>query len=396
MATILALGWRRSSRRTRRTRSPGRDRSGTKRSPGETAETLLEELESVHAACDIGWPSYLDAYSDVQPGLLAPHSSSSSPNPPRVDMRGPSSRSPAHPGLRWTRCGDLTWRASSEPLVSTRCFRANRWSRRFAGRSLDWGWTSTRRATSPSTRSGGSQEPARFLLLSDAARRRSTWCCRRSAEGGLRGALPRGRPRRALRLHGRRPRLRLPAPRRQLGHRIVCLSAGGPDRKSHLAHRDSRRGWRRGRDPNTPERPGWSCCGATPRRSRGRAAPPGARLSAMPERYSNLLGDKWGFPWPREAWFSDVELLRGPLPARLGTRGRLAHRGPVGIAGSRMLRREPGCAASGQAGSGSVGPAARRCDRWLTRFRAPRLGADRKIGLPGICGENPSRRSKVK
>ena len=34
---------------------------------------------------------------------------------------------------------------------------------------------------------------------------------------------------------------------------------------------------------------------------------PGADLSAMPERYSNLLGDRIGVPWPRETWLSDVD-----------------------------------------------------------------------------------------
>jgi hypothetical protein len=34
---------------------------------------------------------------------------------------------------------------------------------------------------------------------------------------------------------------------------------------------------------------------------------PDADLSAMPERYSNLLGDRIGVPWPRETWLSDVD-----------------------------------------------------------------------------------------
>jgi hypothetical protein len=34
---------------------------------------------------------------------------------------------------------------------------------------------------------------------------------------------------------------------------------------------------------------------------------PGADLSAMPERYSALLGDRIGVPWPRETWLSDVD-----------------------------------------------------------------------------------------
>ena len=34
---------------------------------------------------------------------------------------------------------------------------------------------------------------------------------------------------------------------------------------------------------------------------------PGADLSAMPERYSKLLGDRIGVPWPRETWLSDVD-----------------------------------------------------------------------------------------
>jgi hypothetical protein len=34
---------------------------------------------------------------------------------------------------------------------------------------------------------------------------------------------------------------------------------------------------------------------------------PGADLSAMPDRYSTLLGDRIGVPWPRETWLSDVD-----------------------------------------------------------------------------------------
>ena len=34
---------------------------------------------------------------------------------------------------------------------------------------------------------------------------------------------------------------------------------------------------------------------------------PGADLSAMPERYATLLGDRIGVPWPRENWLSDVD-----------------------------------------------------------------------------------------
>ena len=34
---------------------------------------------------------------------------------------------------------------------------------------------------------------------------------------------------------------------------------------------------------------------------------PGADLSAMPERYSALLGERIGVPWPRETWLSDVD-----------------------------------------------------------------------------------------
>jgi hypothetical protein len=34
---------------------------------------------------------------------------------------------------------------------------------------------------------------------------------------------------------------------------------------------------------------------------------PGADLSAMPERYAALLGDRIGVPWPRETWLSDVD-----------------------------------------------------------------------------------------
>ena len=34
---------------------------------------------------------------------------------------------------------------------------------------------------------------------------------------------------------------------------------------------------------------------------------PGADLSAMPERYSTLLGDRIGVPWPQETWLSDID-----------------------------------------------------------------------------------------
>jgi hypothetical protein len=34
---------------------------------------------------------------------------------------------------------------------------------------------------------------------------------------------------------------------------------------------------------------------------------PDADLRAMPERYSTLLGDRVGVPWPRESWLSDVD-----------------------------------------------------------------------------------------
>jgi hypothetical protein len=34
---------------------------------------------------------------------------------------------------------------------------------------------------------------------------------------------------------------------------------------------------------------------------------PGADLDAMPARYSELLGDRVGVPWPRETWLSDVD-----------------------------------------------------------------------------------------
>jgi hypothetical protein len=34
---------------------------------------------------------------------------------------------------------------------------------------------------------------------------------------------------------------------------------------------------------------------------------PGVDLMAMPERYSALLGDRIGVPWPRETWLSDVD-----------------------------------------------------------------------------------------
>jgi len=34
---------------------------------------------------------------------------------------------------------------------------------------------------------------------------------------------------------------------------------------------------------------------------------PGADLEAMPERYSTLLGERIGVPWPRETWLSDVD-----------------------------------------------------------------------------------------
>jgi hypothetical protein len=34
---------------------------------------------------------------------------------------------------------------------------------------------------------------------------------------------------------------------------------------------------------------------------------PGVDLSAMPERYSALLGERIGVPWPRETWLSDVD-----------------------------------------------------------------------------------------
>jgi hypothetical protein len=34
---------------------------------------------------------------------------------------------------------------------------------------------------------------------------------------------------------------------------------------------------------------------------------PDADLSSMPERYSSLLGEGIGIPWPRETWLSDVD-----------------------------------------------------------------------------------------
>jgi hypothetical protein len=34
---------------------------------------------------------------------------------------------------------------------------------------------------------------------------------------------------------------------------------------------------------------------------------PGADLGTMPERYSELLGDRIGVPWPRETWLADVD-----------------------------------------------------------------------------------------
>jgi hypothetical protein len=34
---------------------------------------------------------------------------------------------------------------------------------------------------------------------------------------------------------------------------------------------------------------------------------PEADLEAMPERYAQLLGERIGVPWPREAWLSDVD-----------------------------------------------------------------------------------------
>jgi hypothetical protein len=34
---------------------------------------------------------------------------------------------------------------------------------------------------------------------------------------------------------------------------------------------------------------------------------PGTDLAAMPDRYSELLGERIGVPWPRETWLSDVD-----------------------------------------------------------------------------------------
>ena len=57
----------------------------------------------------------------------------------------------------------------------------------------------------------------------------------------LRRPLPRGRPHRALREHRPGPGVRVPPPRRQLGHRVVRVPARAPGRGSRLASRTARR-----------------------------------------------------------------------------------------------------------------------------------------------------------
>ncbi len=131
MARRFPTGWLRWSRRTSRTPNAGpRSRRLRNAVLAERLNPLhLEGLERSHAACtELGWPSYLDAYSDVRAldltalarrldDFVATTESRLRPTP---SIRSWRERS----GAGWASCGDRTSPVSSVPPTSTRSSRA--------------------------------------------------------------------------------------------------------------------------------------------------------------------------------------------------------------------------------------------------------------------------------
>ena len=180
----------------------------------------------------------------------------------------------------------------------------------------------------------------------------------------LRGALPRGRARRALRAHGPGARLRVPLPRRQLGDRVVRLPASST---SSRTRRGSPSGWAPTARPRSRARArgeARTSCAATARSSATSssctARPPTCgdarplRASCSARRPGRLAATRTG---------STTSTRASTSPATCG-RGRSRRTGAARCA-----------SASASGGSGAGGAGSGCAELWSEGQRLPRRGA---------------------
>ena len=240
--------------------------------------------------------------------------------------------------------------------------------------------TSARSERPPRHRAAADQEPARLLL--DAARPGRDLPRRRARRGPrrLRGAVPRGRPRRALRQRRSRARVRVPPSRRQLGHRVVRVPAPGPDLDP--AWLEARLGVG---DPAEIEAHERAARLVMLRRYAAKLEYElalhgrGADLGEMPQRYAGLLGAATAVEWPRVelAVGRRSRLLRRPATCAPGR----STRSGAGRCGERFGERWFADARGGRVATRSVGAGSA-----AARRRAPRRDARRGARLHGARG----------
>ena len=142
-------GWRRWSRRTSRTPNAGprSRRRATRSSRSGSIRCISRGSRGPTPACTaLGWPSYLDAYSDVRAldlRALAAAARVTSWRPRRPATPAPSIRSwRERSGAGWASCGGRTSPVSFVPPTWTRSSRPKRWSRpsatRWPGSGSTW------------------------------------------------------------------------------------------------------------------------------------------------------------------------------------------------------------------------------------------------------------------
>ena len=216
-------------------------------------EVLESELNPLHARSssgrtssptELGWPSYRAMFEELKgvdlERLGAPDAERSRRPPTR-----PTATSSSRSSCRRPASASTSWSgARTSPTSSGRRRYDDTVPAGAAGRGLRAHARRARHRPAQPVRTctldleqRPQQERARLLR---AGARAGRGLPRHSAHGWprrLRGALPRGRAHRALRERRRRPAVRVPLSRRQLGHGGVRVPVRAPDRGPDLARR---------------------------------------------------------------------------------------------------------------------------------------------------------------
>ena len=328
--------WRGSRPRSRSIRATGRSRIAASRSSRPTsrrrtvgrrsrrpATLLLAErlnplhrvaLERAHELCRaLGWPSYAAAYAELRgidlealarqttAFLEATEEAYAAIVDPQLQRAGMAPLGDLRRAdlPRFFRAADLDPVFPADRLVDS-------FGDTLAGLGIDLRTPDQR---PPRRRVAPDQVTARLLL--DAARSRRGLSGDRAdgRAGRLRGALPRGWPRRALREHRPRPGVRVPASGGQLGDRVVRLPARAPDRRPATGFAIGW-AWRiPSRGGSHARRQAGASCAATPPSSptSWSCTATRRRLTRCPLATRSCSTEALRVPWPQASWLADVD-----------------------------------------------------------------------------------------